>query len=339
MQHPLLNLGVIGFSAEQCALLLAQLNLNRTEHGAGELEHPVWQMTDYREANALLVNAQHIAAVDAQGLHFHAGNDDNAMVGLRPSELHVPYAISGTLTPEMVALTGRASPHTELHDKRSVIRTLQYFEAALRPLRTAFALACHMAERTAELDEQHVFHIERDNQLQAILDVPMQRVMVRQGLRPMDLEEAIWSPRPKSANSLPAGFVVWATEELGWLLAMHGASASVPSRYFSKLIYLRRMPHLRAHTLYPRHTSLLELLSQQGWKFIDLLAAVGYSDELLRRDLYALYLCHAITTTARKLPSGAVPSAPPSVGDGHSHMHTSRLDDSFQLPTMAADLR
>jgi hypothetical protein len=339
MQHPLLNLGVIGFSIEQRALILAQLDLNRAEHGAGEPEHPVWQMTDYREANALLVNAQHIASVDAQGLHFHASTDVNAMMGLRPSELHVPYAVSGVLTPEISALMHSAAPNTQLHDKRSVIRTLQYFEAALRPLRTGFALACHITERTTELDDQHVFHIERDNQLQAILDVPTQRVMVREGLRPLDLDEAIWSPRPKSANSLPAGFVVWATEELGWLLAMHGASANVPGRYFSKLIYLRRMPRLRAHMLYPRHTHLLELLSQQGWKFIDLLAAVGYSEELLRRDLYALYLCHAITTTARKLPSGAVPSAPPSVGDGHSHMHTSRLDDSFQLPTMAADLR
>ncbi len=338
MEHPLLNLGVIGFSAEQRALILAQLNLNRTEHSAGEPAHPVWQITDYREANALLVNAQHIAGVDAQGLQFHAGTQGEAMVGLRPSELHVPYAISGALTPEMAALMHSAAPNTQLHDKRSVVHTLQYFESALRPLRTAYALAHHMTERTSELDDQHVFHIERDNQLQVILDVPMQRVMVREGLRPLDLEEAIWSPRPKSANNLPAGFVVWATEELGWLLAMHGASANVPARYFSKLIYLRRLPRARAHMLYPRHTLLLELLSQQGWKFLDLLAAVGYSEELLRRDLYALYLCHAITTTARKMPSGVVPSGPPSLGDGQSHL-SSRLDDSFQLPTMAADLR
>jgi hypothetical protein len=338
MQHPLLNLGVIGFSAEQRALILAQLNLNKAGQSAEEPDHPVWQMTDYREANALLVNAQHIARADAQGLHFHTSSDANAMVGLRPSELNVPYAISGTLRPEIAAMVASAAPNTQLYDKHSVVLTLQYFESALRPLRTAFALAYDMTERTSELDDRHVFHIERDSQLQAILDVPNQRVMVREGLRPRDLEEAIWSPRPRSANSLPVGFVVWAAEELGWLLAMHGASASIPSRYFSKSIYLRRMPRVRAHMLYPRHTLLLELLSQQGWKFVDLLSAVGYSDELLRRDLYALYLCHAITTTVRKLPTGVVPSGPPSLGDGQSPL-SSHLDDSFQLPTIAADLR
>jgi hypothetical protein len=338
MQHPLLNLGVIGFSAEQRALILAQLRLNKSERGAGDLVHPAWQITDYREANALLVNAQHIAGADAQGLRFHTSSDGEAMVGLRPNELHVPYAISGSLSPEVAARINSAAPTTQLHDKRSVMLTLQYFEAALRPLRTAFALAHHMTERTSELDDQHVFHIERDNQLLAILDLPTQQVMMREGLRPLDLDDAIWSSRPKSANSLPAGFVVWATEELGWLLAMHGASASIPGRYFSKSIYLRRMPRVRAHMLYPRHTHLLELLSQQGWKFLDLLSAVGYGDELLRRDLYALYLCHAITTTARKLPAGVVPSGPPSLGDGQSPM-SSHLDDSFQLPTMAAELR
>ena len=336
MQHPLLNLGAIGFSPEQQALIQAQLSLNQAElytgAQAGESGHPVWQLTDHTIANALLLNAQHISWTDKHDLRFHADAQHSDIVGLRLSELSMPYAISGKLTAQVAAIVPSAAPNTLLHDKRSVVHTLQYFEAMLRPLRTLFALGFHMTERESELDNAHVFHVDLNGQLQAIVDMPEQRVIVRDGLRPFDLEDSAWSPRPKSANSVPAGFIVWATEELAWVLGMHGQRCALPSRYFVKPIYFRRMPRVRARMLYPRHSALLELLGQQVWKFADLWAALGGSDEVLKRDLYALYLCQAITTTAHKA-SAALSSG----GSGKDGPQTSRLDGSFDLPTMAGE--
>lgn len=337
MQHPLLNLGAIGFSPEQRALIEAQLSLNQTELDAdglaGSLGHPVWQLTDHSVANALLLNAQHISWTDQHDVRFHADAQHSDIVGLRPSELTVPYAISGALTAQIAAMMPSAAPNTLLHDKRSIVHTLQYFEALLRPLRTLYALAFHMAERHSELDNAHVFHVDLEGLLLAMVDMPEQRVIVRDGVRPFDLEDSVWSPRPKSANSVPAGFSVWTAQEVSWVQAMHGQSYALPKRYCAKPIYFRRMPRVRAQMLYPRHSALLELLSHQSWDFHELWSALGSSEEVLRRDLYALYLCQAITTTAHKLPA-----ASSSGWASKDTPHSSHLDGSFHLPTMAGGL-
>ncbi len=343
MQHPRLNLGLIGFSAEQQTLIQAQLERAPAQMAGSDANkvdpnYPIWLITGYREANALLLNADHVSWADAQDLRFHSDAQHSDIVGLRPSELTMPFAICGTITPQMAAIVSDKVPNTVLHDERSMVHALQYFEALLRPLRTVYALAYQMAERSHELDNSHVFHVERDGKLEAIVDMPSQRVMVRDGLRPFDLDNAYWARRPPSANNCPVGFVELTTEELSWVLAMHGKNYVLPERYFKKKIYLRRLPHVRIGMFYPRHKPLLELLSQQGWSFADLAAALDGNDELLKRDLYALYLCRAVTTTARKLPPGVSYEASLQNSDAGQSTTPSLMED-FHLATIAADLR
>jgi hypothetical protein len=339
MQHPRLNLGIVGFTPQHQALIAAQLSLNRAQPVSqdaysqfDEMRHPVWQITHFSEANALLLNAQAMASSNQYEVRFHTDTAQGDIVGLRPSELALPCAVVGQLDPAVQALMPAGTPHTVLSDPRSIIQTLQYFEASLRPLRTLYALALQLSERQDELDNKHTYHLEHQSVLQAIVDVPRQRVMVRESLRPFNVDDAAWLSRPASANNQPAGFMLWMVEELMWILALHGSDMPLPERYFVRPVHLRRMPRVRSSLLVPRHAVLLKLLSQRPWHWLDLAAALGAQTDAqkkqLQRDMYALYICHTITTQPRSNPAVSTrPGNLTSEGEGEHH-----------LPTMTGDL-
>ena len=356
MQHPLLNLGLIGFATDHRDFVATQLALNAVDHltqpdawaGNDELQHPIWQVTDFREADALLINGDRISYSDTDDLRFHMAVDGTDILGIRPSELTLPYAISGDMTPDVAAIVTQRAPNTMLYDQRSITQTLQYFEASLRPLRTLYALAAMVQERRHEIDANRTYHLERSGVLDAIIDLPNARVMLREGLRPFDLDESSWLTRPMSANSLPPLFSVFTMEELAWLLGMHRPNPTIPESYHTKPVYLRRMPRVRSSLLYPRHAVLLQWLSQQGCKLELLVDAMSLSSDTIVRDLHALYMCRAVTTTVKDSILAA--EAGMSSGTGSSACADSRLTgqdsgtlpaygEGFDLPTMVGDLR
>jgi hypothetical protein len=355
MLHPLLNLGLIGFPTDHRQFVSAQLALNAADRpgyskGAGasdELQHPIWQVTDFREADALLINGERISYSDKDDLRFHMAVDGTDIVGIRPAELTLPYAVSGDMTPEVAAIVSQRAPNTMLYDQGSIIQTLQYFEASLRPLRTLYALAAMVQERRHEIDAKHTYHLERNGSLDAIIDLPNARVMVREGLRPFHLDEANWLSRPMSANSLPAHFLVFTLEELAWLLGMHRPNPTLAERYTTEPVYLRRMPRVRSSLLYPRHTVLLQWLSQQGCKLDLLVDAMGLSADVIVRDLHALYLCRAITTKVKDsvlaaeagMSSGGSSASADSRITGQDSGTLPAYGEGFDLPTMVGDLR
>lgn len=136
--------------------------------------------------------------------------------------------------------------------------------------------------------------------LDAVVDVPLRRVALRDGLRPVDLDDADWQRRPSTAHSPQEGFSVWMIEEVEWVYAMHCKQFVLPSRYQRKPIYLRRLPRVRGGMLYPRHNLLLELLGRQPCTYGYLSSMWPEGSDDLARDLYALYLCRAITTSTKK---------------------------------------
>jgi hypothetical protein len=355
MLHPLLNLGLIGFPTDHRDFVAAQLALNAADQAteandpgtSGDLQHPIWQVTDFREANALLINGERISYSAAGDLRFHVAVDGTDIVGIRPSELTLPYAISGDMAPDVAAMVAQRAPNTMLYDQRSIVHTLQYFEASLRPLRTLYALAAQIQERRDEIDSRHTYHLERNGTLDAIIDVPNARVMVREGLRPFDLDQTSWLQRPVSANHLPPHFAAWTLEEMAWLMGMHKPAPTLPERYCTKPVYLRRMPRVRSSMLYPRHVVLLQWLSQQGCKLELLTDAVGVSTQVMVRDLQALYLCRAITTTVHSsllatesvLAQGASAAAGDSRLTGQDSGTLPAANGGFDLQTVAAELR
>lgn len=356
MLHPLLNLGLIGFATDHRDFVATQLALNAADHltqpntsaGNDALQHPIWQVTDFREADALLINGDRISYSDTDDLRFHMAVDGTDIMGIRPSELTLPYAISGDMSPDVAAIVTERAPNTMLYDQRSIIQTLQYFEANLRPLRTLYALAAMVQERRHEIDAKRTYHLERNGVLDAIIDLPGARVMVRDGLRPFDLDASNWLTRPMSANSLPSQFSVFTLEELAWLLGMHRPHPTLASRYYTQPVYLRRMPRVRSSLLYPRHAVLLQWLSQQGCKLDLLVDAMGLRAEVIVRDLHALYMCRAITTTVKDsvlaVEAGMSSGARSSVsGDsrmtGQDSGTLPAYGEGFDLPTMVGDLR
>ncbi len=298
---------MIGFSAherEHVAQVLAA-NTARVRSTAGDdhsaapdNDHPVWKIADFREANALLMQAPYAP----QGtLHFKTALNGNSPIAVNLSDLAVPYAIQWSpacLLPESERLLVREVSIAQL---QSVQHALQDFEAALRPLRTLFAIADLIDERRSELDTKHVFHLVRNNALECILDIANLRIMFRDGIRPIDPYACDWLSRPRSANTLPPGFSVWALEEAAWIYALHSFETTLPKRYKKSRIYFRRLPRVRSGYIYPRHAALMELLAGKPFTFDELVASQSVNVANLERDLAALYQCRAITTDPKKL--------------------------------------
>lgn len=327
MRHPRLNLGLLGFTAEQRLFLQHYLATREAVASNGQpakdadawATQPLWQLTDFREANALLLNTQH-AHVDADSLlRFPADVQRPDVVGVQLSELALPYAVCGTLGTKIQNSMVHQVPVVVLEDERSLAQALLHFEATLRPLRTLYALAYELLERRAELDNKHTFHLMRKSTLEAIVDVPQRRVLVRDGLRPIDLDDVVWQSRPAAANTRPPGFSVWMMEEVMWLQALHCHQFNLPKRYYQMPLYLRRTPRVRASMIYPRHAAMLEMLAQEAISYNGLMALLEPHQAHAERDVYALYACHSITTNANgvsswdSLPSSPAPqSLPPS---------------------------
>jgi hypothetical protein len=330
MRHPWLNLGLLGFTDEQREQVQTFLALNEAgaqgfasyEDEGPLLTHPIWRISDFREANALLINTQNAHIDSENGLRFQVDPLRPNVVGVRPSDLAIPYAVCGALAKKIQDSTINQIPTMVLDDQRSMVRVLQYFEAQLRPLRAVYALAHELMERRQELDKKHTYHLMREGTLDAIVDVPQSRVMLRDGLRPVDLDAAAWQSRPASANALPHGFALWMLEEVVWMHALHCHTFILPSRYYNKPLYLRRLPRVRASMVYPRHVALLEVMTVQAHTYDDLIQLFPDQDALLQRDLYALYICRAITTD----PNGFVASNNALTSRFNFHFQTAPTD-------------
>jgi hypothetical protein len=343
MHHPQLNLGLLGFSAEErlrvqnyIAENMAQATANWQDDGSEPVaKHPLWQITGVREANALLLNTTFAQVDGQQMMRFDAGAGCTEAVGVRPAELVVPYALCGEVSPQIDELIDQRIPRISLNDQRSTVQALQHFEATLRPLRTVYALSQELIARRSEMDRKHTYHLMRQGTLDVIVDVPQRRVLVRDGLRPFDLDEAAWHTLPMSANSLPLGFSVWMLEELAWIHALHCVQFNLPGRYRRKTLHLRRMPRVRASLIYPRHADWLEALGNESHDYASLAALFPDRAEHLERDLYALYMCRAITTN----PDGVTMSDnPPSYQPPTGPNSGANVQAAFNLQTKPAEL-
>jgi hypothetical protein len=344
MHHPQLNLGLLGFTAGQRVQVQSYIADNiaqatargRAAGGEAVVKNPLWQITGFREANALLLHTAHAQVDSEKLLRFNPGAQSAEVLGVRPAELTIPYALCGDVSPQIEALTVRSAPRVALNDERSVVLALQHFEAALRPLRTVYALAQELIDRRAELDEKHTYHLMRKATLDVIVDVPQRRVLVRDGVRPFDLDEAAWQARPISANSLPQGFSVWMLEELAWIHAMHCLTFNLPGRYLRKPLHLRRMPRVRASLIYPRHADLLETLGKEACDYDRLVELFPEHADQLKRDLYAMYMCRSITTNADGVTMSDYPPSSQPHQSNHGVKQSTQLD--FHLQTRPVEL-
>ncbi len=307
MQHPQLYLGLIGFEPDDHARACSWLKSNaqharENTQSAEQISHPIWMPVDYQEADALLIcgaGVEHGWLTQMQfkpALRKAAGTP----LGLMLEDIKMPYALSHVEHLKSVGAQINDQPIFDLRQEVSMLKTIQYFENVLRPLRSLYAVAVELTARQSEIDANHTFHLEHNGALDAIVDVPQRRVMLRPSSRPVDISEAAWLRRPRSANFAPAQFLECSFEEIAWVFAQHCPQTKLPARYRSKRIYLKRSPRVRSSLLYPRHAALLERLTQGPVSLEELIQLLPGSAGTLERDLYALYLTRSISTTPQQ---------------------------------------
>lgn len=298
MQHPLLYLGLMGFDAESAAAVRRWLAANAEQAGS-KAEYPIWQVVDFREADALLIRGAGVAQGFGTNLQFLPAlqaSQPNAPLGVDLAAVKLPFALSDTEHLQALGIQIKDHPVFSFQQEASMLKTMQHFETILRPLRSLFTLAVELTQRRQELDAEHTYHLEHNGNLDAIIDTPKRRVLLRPGTRPIDIEADAWLARPKSANFAPPNFVECSLDEVGWVYATHCLDFELPKRYRSKPIHILHNPRVRSSLLYPRHTTLIDQLWHHPITLEHLQKERPELASWLERDLYALYLTRCIST-------------------------------------------
>ena len=210
MQHPLLYLGLIGFEPEQELRVRHWLEMNAQQAGSeeAEIKYPIWRVVDYQEADALLISGSGVQQGWRSHIEFKASaQQGGAPLGLQLDALKLPFALSQQSSLHALGIETGECPEFDVRQDSSLLKALQYFETALRPLRSLFALAIELPQRQNEIDADHTYHLERNGSLQAIVDAPGRRVFLHPAARPIDIGEDAWLRRPRSANFAPSHFL------------------------------------------------------------------------------------------------------------------------------------
>ncbi len=305
MEYPILNLGAIGFSATQRIALTTSLLAQQSQSGNAKLGagRCVWQMTDYREANALVLNLARSEEGPDKILRFYSDPTHPNPIGVMVSELTVPFAIAHKATGRPYDKLSRDMHFLDVDSYDSVLAALQYFETQLFALRNLFAFAQLILERRGDLDIAKTYHLLRHTGLVALIDVPQQWVWLRDGSEPGEIDNCIWQTQPATHNTPGEGFTPWTMEEAFWVFAQHSRPIKLPIRYLEHPIYFRRRLRVRAALVQPRQLEILEQLSLKPLSYEDFQDIPTINLQRLKYDLYAFYMCRAITTDPRKVHS------------------------------------
>jgi hypothetical protein len=312
MQHPLLYLGLLGFDAASEAAVRRWLAANAAQAGSSA-DHPIWQVVDFREADALMIRGAGVAQGFGTHLQFLPAlqaSQPNAPLGVDLAAMKLPFALSDSEHLQALGIQIKESSVFNTYQDASMLKTMQHFETLLRPLRSLFTLAVELTERRLELDTLHTYHLEHNGNLDAIIDTPKRRVLLRPGTRPVDICEDAWLTRPKSANFAPPNFVECSLDEVGWVFATHCLEFELPKRYRSKPIHILHNPRVRSSLLYPRHATLIDQLWHHPTSFEQLQKLRPELSSWLERDLYALYLTRCISTQKPAVHDGEASSLP-----------------------------
>lgn len=341
MEYPILNLGAVGFSASQRMALAAILLAHQSQNGAAKTgaRHCTWQLTDYREANALVLNLARSEEGPDKILRFFSDAAHPNPIGVVVSELTVPFAIAHRSAARPYEKLTQAMHFVDLENYDSVIAVLKYLETQLAPLRSIFAFAQHIMERRADLDIRKTYHLVRRMGVVALIDLPEHTVWLRDGIPTVDLDNCIWQTQSPNNNTPGNGFTSWTLEEAFWIFAQYSSQIKLPKRYLEHTIYFRRRLRVRASLVQPRQLEILEHLSRRPLRYNDLHSIPTIQAQRLMHDLYALYMCRAITTDPRKVHTDILSAGHSSHAFGPSSQATGADALSPVLDTIPIGLR
>jgi hypothetical protein len=327
MEQPILRLGLLGYSAAQIQTVLRAL---AGGHASG---WPRWQLADFLEADAWCINGEQVSAGSDDQLVVNMLLEHLPQVSLNPAHISHPLAFSPPLPAGV-----ESSETCHLEDTVSLRRTLQRFEAWLRPLRAQFALGAELVARESDLNPG-VYHLNHRGRLIAIIDLIKWHVGLLASARPVDIEESVWDHRPAGARDIPPSFIKMSVVELMWTYAVRTQQDVLPERYRKSMIYMRRVPNLPVGWLGDEHLVVLRALSASPLMLVDLAHKCEMSVDMTSRAVAALYYGGSVTTNSRTASQPEREKSP--VGDESSIAPlTSAGDDKTEfLPSVPGVIR
>jgi hypothetical protein len=302
MKIPLLYLGLIGFDhAAEVAIqnfLLTQASIRQADAESTDAR-PCWKIVDVKAADAVLIRGASISSVNGSFLQLMPAlqnSHPSLPLGIDLAHMTMPHAFSDPLHLTTLGLALGECPIYNPDQLDTLVHTLTHFESILLTLRSLYAIAAELTERRAEFDSNHTYHLEQNGGLDAIIDLPKRRVLLRPGVQPIRISSDAWLCRPRSANFAPSHFVECSLVEVGWIYAQRCPQIKLPKRYLQKSIHILHNPRVRSSLLHSRHTVLVDALWQSAQTIDELCALHPQLSSWIKRDLYAMYLTRCIST-------------------------------------------
>jgi DNA-binding HxlR family transcriptional regulator len=277
---PVLQLGLLGFSAAQQAIFETALVVLRTR-----LQ---WRIVALPDADAICVNGSRTQALPDESLQVMASGPGAASTRLDPNESDRPLSFSLPLGPGVVAAStfDMASP-------ASTRAMLEKFEGWLRPMSVQFCLASRIVQSRLDLSA-NVYHVTVDGRMVAVVS-RRSGIGVLPIADPFHLNKAEWARRPELADEIPGHFVQAGVSQVLWQYTMRTQRNLLPTYFRSGPIYWCRAPQLPQRLFNDSHLMIVRELAHAPLTFADLAKRTGLADAVLSRDLAGLRIVGAVT--------------------------------------------
>jgi hypothetical protein len=285
IELPVLRLGLAGFSGEQRTALHGLIQQVTRGH--------VWQIHRFSDSDVWCLNGSRTQALPDHMIRIAAGVPSERSLQLNLQEVDRPIGFSTPLAPGLAPLY-TFNPQSV----PSIGALLHKFEGWLQPVAAQFCLASRIIEQESVLGSG-VYHVSLNGRLLAVVNMQGE-VGVLPTANPADFDDAMWARRPASATDIPELFVRISLAQLMWQYALRTTRDVLPPRYRSGLVYFRRPPRLPQRLLRDSHLLLIRELACGPARFPELQQRTGLGDVALARDLAALYLVGAITSSPKR---------------------------------------
>jgi hypothetical protein len=315
LELPVLRLGLAGFTADE---QLAVEQMLATAAG----EELSWAIAEVDAADALWFNGARTQVVGPGRVRVAPGVPSGHSLQVQMSETDRPIAIAQPLPPGLTALCT-----FDLSSRDSMAAALAQLEKWLAPLVAQFSLAAHIAEHQAALG-RGVFELRLNSDLLAVVDMHGDAA-VRSTLEPDLLESgAMW--QRSQDTPVPEDFVRTSLSQLMWQYAVRTQRDLLPRHYRTGMIYFRRPPRLPQQYLTDAHLLMMRELMLAPANFKELAERCAIDEELLARELAALYFVGTITSNPKRA-APAVARQSESEAEPPSHLNLDSLVPS-ELP-------
>ena len=299
---PVLQLGLVGFSAAQQALFETALVVLRTRLH--------WRIVALPEADAICVNGSRATALPDASLQVLASVPGAASIRIDPNDSDRPLSFSLPLGPGVVAAStfDMASP-------ASTRAMLEKFEGWLRPMSVQFCLASRIVQSRLDLSA-NVYHVTVDGRMVAIVS-RRSGVGVLPIADPSHLHKADWARRPELADEIPGHFIQTSLSQVLWQYTMRTQRNLLPTYFRSGPIYWCRAPQLPQRLFSDSHLTIVRELAHAPKSFAELAKRTGLQEDVLSRDLAGLRIVGAVSHDSKQAQrAGSVRTSARS--DSHS---------------------